>query len=129
RALITELYRSGDRKQFLPPALGTSHPEIQTLLSPSSIQAWIAHIQTWPPKLSASIAMLVIAPKTVSGTVRIVPALQPPPLIMMSGSQECARTAAFFQLRCSTTINPRDISAGKSLVGVCIAMLRTFRNA
>ena len=27
------------------------------------------------------------------------------------------------------SINPRDISAGKSLVGVCIAMLRTFRNA
>ena len=27
------------------------------------------------------------------------------------------------------SINPRDISAGKSLVGVCIAMLRTFHNA
>src|SRR5438132_10433810 len=27
------------------------------------------------------------------------------------------------------SVNPRDISAGKSLVGVCIAMLRTFRNA
>ena len=24
------------------------------------------------------------------------------------------------------SVNPRDISAGKSLVGVCIAMLRTF---
>ena len=27
------------------------------------------------------------------------------------------------------SIDPRDVSAGKSLVGVCIAMLRTFRNA
>ena len=27
------------------------------------------------------------------------------------------------------SIDPRDISAGKSLVGVCIAVLRTFHNA
>ena len=27
------------------------------------------------------------------------------------------------------SINPRGISAGKSFVGVCIAMLRTFHNA
>ena len=27
------------------------------------------------------------------------------------------------------SVNPRGISAGKSFVGVCIAMLRTFHNA
>jgi hypothetical protein len=27
------------------------------------------------------------------------------------------------------SINPRDISAGKNLVGVCIAVLRTLHNA